>query len=113
MNLKKIHLILFLKPYYNWNAFNTKRVTCDVGKRWSYVLNLVISGLPSIPIQVNKTWKKSQTVLNLVISGMPSILWSKFYSRSSTSYVLNLVISGMPSIPAVVVTTPCESNNRF
>ena len=24
MNLKKIHLILFLKPYYNWNAFNTK-----------------------------------------------------------------------------------------
>ena len=23
MNLKKIHLILFLKPYYNWNAFNT------------------------------------------------------------------------------------------
>ena len=25
MNLKKIHLILFLKPYYNWNAFNTSR----------------------------------------------------------------------------------------
>ena len=24
MNLKKIHLILFLKPYYNWNAFNTE-----------------------------------------------------------------------------------------
>ena len=23
MNLKKIHLILFLKPYYNWTAFNT------------------------------------------------------------------------------------------
>ena len=24
MNLKKIHLILFLKPYYNWNTFNTQ-----------------------------------------------------------------------------------------
>ena len=23
MNLKKIHLILFLKPCYNWTAFNT------------------------------------------------------------------------------------------
>ena len=23
MNLKKIHLILFLKPYYKWTAFNT------------------------------------------------------------------------------------------
>ena len=35
MNLKKIHLILFLKPYYNWNAFNT------------------------LAMQANKTWKKS------------------------------------------------------
>ena len=25
MNLKKIHLILFLKPYYKWNTFNTKQ----------------------------------------------------------------------------------------
>ena len=24
MNLKKIHLILLLKPYYKWNAFNTR-----------------------------------------------------------------------------------------
>ena len=23
MNLEKIHLILFLKPCYKWNAFNT------------------------------------------------------------------------------------------
>ena len=23
MNLKKIHLILFLKPCYKWNTFNT------------------------------------------------------------------------------------------
>ena len=29
MNLKKIHLILFLKPYYKWNAFNT-----EVARRW-------------------------------------------------------------------------------
>lgn len=26
MNLKKIHLILFLKPYYKWTAFNTEEV---------------------------------------------------------------------------------------
>ena len=30
MNLKKIHLILFLKPYSNWNAFNT--FTLDIHK---------------------------------------------------------------------------------
>ena len=29
MNLKKIHLILFLKPYYNWNAFNTEFKNAD------------------------------------------------------------------------------------
>ena len=25
MNLEKIHLILFLKPYSNWTAFNTMK----------------------------------------------------------------------------------------
>ena len=47
MNLKKIHLILFLKPCYNWNTFNTHK-----GKQTSYqyfkVLNLIITGMHSI-----------------------------------------------------------------
>ena len=47
MSLKKIHLILFLKPCYNWNTFNT----IVIGS-WQFsftiVLNLVISGIPSI-----------------------------------------------------------------
>ena len=37
-------------------------------------------------------------VLNLVISGMPSILWYPTIPRCYASRVLNLVISGMPSI---------------
>ena len=36
------------KPYYNWNAFNTiimqKRKYCHT------VLNLIITGMPSIPL---------------------------------------------------------------
>ena len=36
MNLKKIHLILFLKLCYNWTAFNTESTftwieTCTIG----------------------------------------------------------------------------------
>ena len=29
MNLKKIHLILFLKPCYKWNTFNTSNTSPD------------------------------------------------------------------------------------
>ena len=29
MNLEKIHLILFFKPYYNWNTFNTSTPSTD------------------------------------------------------------------------------------
>ena len=47
MNLEKIHLILFLKPCYKWNAFNT----CSSLQRCCGiygVLNLIITGIPSI-----------------------------------------------------------------
>ena len=37
-------------------------------------------------------------VLNLVISGMPSIRMEVPMNRVNASFVLNLVISGMPSI---------------
>ena len=47
MNLEKIHLILFLKPYYNWNAFNTECIWSRI-YRHSDVLNLIITGIPSI-----------------------------------------------------------------
>ena len=38
------------------------------------------------------------SVLNLVISGIPSIHW-KLGASLSIDFVLNLVISGIPSIP--------------
>ena len=37
-------------------------------------------------------------VLNLVISGIPSIQFTKSYWLTSLQIVLNLVISGIPSI---------------
>ena len=40
-------------------------------------------------------------VLNLVISGMPSIPEYYRYSSEDMAEVLNLVISGMPSIPPI------------
>ena len=35
------------KPYYNWNTFNTKGIN-DALKEKSSVLNLIITGIPSI-----------------------------------------------------------------
>ena len=54
MNLEKIHLILFLKPCYKWNTFNTISDSDETSSEY-YVLNLVISGIPSIR---NKRLKK-------------------------------------------------------
>ena len=87
------------------------------------VLNLVISGIPSILVlELLQKWLKSSTVLNLVISGIPSIQspanspnlrekrfkpcykWNTFNTKLATNgkqplnQVLNLVISGIPSI---------------
>ena len=38
---------LGFKPYYNWNTFNTKGIN-DALKEKSSVLNLIITGIPSI-----------------------------------------------------------------
>ena len=35
------------KPYYNWNTFNTK-VLEKLKEFWKTVLNLIITGIPSI-----------------------------------------------------------------
>ena len=63
------------KPYYNWNAFNTFKKE----KKWlnmysTQVLNLIITGMPSIQNIWYLSFSKSSFVLNLIITGMPSIL---------------------------------------
>ena len=69
-------------------------------KTTKQVLNLVISGIPSILYQIFLYEKHLVLVLNLVISGIPSIQRGyKYYN--SQAYVLNLVISGIPSILAM------------
>ena len=61
------------KPCYKWNAFNTEKFRC-CGRNRPRVLNLVISGMPSIQNEIPVVEKMTPMVLNLVISGMPSIL---------------------------------------
>ena len=85
------------------------------------VLNLVISGIPSIQKRIswkqnkwgsfkpcykwntfntkksNERFERCFSVLNLVISGIPSIPL-KVFCDAENKNVLNLVISGIPSI---------------
>ena len=97
MNLKKIHLILFLKPYYNWTAFNTQVKTPFEVTGEYRVLNLIITGLPSIHDTVNKR-------LTNIKSFKPCYKWNTFNTETDICLtddefpVLNLVISGIPSI---------------
>ena len=59
------------KPCYKWNTFNTGEfISLDSDPK---VLNLVISGIPSILVFYTQPAPLA-TVLNLVISGIPSIL---------------------------------------
>ena len=89
---------LCFKPCYKWNTFNTSEVKSIKSVKF-LVLNLIISGIPSIPWNWTIYFKRGWIVLNLVINGIPSILNSKnklfihFYAE-----VLNLVINGIPSI---------------
>ena len=48
MNLKKIHFILFLKPCYKRTAFNTEKHELENEIFPFEVLNLIITGIPSI-----------------------------------------------------------------
>ena len=58
------------KPCYKWNTFNTgnQRFASEM----NIVLNLVISGIPSI-LNITLTLENGNIVLNLIITGMPSI----------------------------------------
>ena len=60
------------KPCYKWNTFNTK-VYAKYTLGAVAVLNLVISGIPSILKELEEKGYVV-VVLNLVISGIPSIL---------------------------------------
>ena len=77
-------VILGFKPCYKWNTFNTSN-TMDSSLCYYVVLNLVISGIPSIPCnQYGPSlciW-----VLNLVISGIPSIRTGKDLIFQSYSF---------------------------
>ena len=42
------HLRLRFKPYYNWNTFNTT-IHKQLNFKGGIVLNLIITGIPSIP----------------------------------------------------------------
>ena len=66
------------------------------------VLNLVISGIPSIP-------EMKDVVIKLMESFKPCYKWNTFntigglvWSLESDN-VLNLVISGIPSIPLILI----------
>ena len=110
------------KPCYKWNTFNTTNTGLFRLSDISLVLNLVISGIPSILTETIKEfdntlasfkpcykWNTFNTyledgtvletgkVLNLVISGIPSIHFKEMVKRR-VPIVLNLVISGIPSI---------------
>ena len=84
------------KPCYKWNTFNT-RMNDTKRTENNVVLNLVISGIPSIQYLRLHLHLQDIVVLNLVISGIPSILQKKL-DKIAGCLVLNLVISGIPSI---------------
>ena len=59
------------KPYYKWNTFNTEKHAKQKFLN-KCVLNLIISGIPSIPVSYVGVMDEN-FVLNLIISGIPSI----------------------------------------
>ena len=70
------------------------------------VLNLIITGIPSIHKLENRDITvRAYKVLNLIITGIPSILIDKD-GAVIKDYVLNLIITGIPSILILDIT--CE-----
>ena len=61
------------KPCYKWITFNTVKYAATTMGDDIIVLNLVINGLPSIPLRKIKGQNLKNFVLNLVINGLPSI----------------------------------------
>ena len=86
------------KPYYNWNTFNTE-VKLDQEDILKLVLNLIITGIPSIPVAT------ALTDNSLVDGFKPYYNWNTFNTTISPDImhaqpveVLNLIITGIPSI---------------
>ena len=46
--LERLNCSLSFKPYYNWNTFNTMSVIISLKLQSKLVLNLIITGIPSI-----------------------------------------------------------------
>ena len=66
--------MICFKPYYNWNTFNTKSSKEVISGKYR-VLNLIITGIPSILGGKEMNVEKFKNcVLNLIITGIPSIL---------------------------------------
>ena len=84
------------KPYYKWNTFNTDAMA-KVLNNAMIVLNLIINGIPSIPLS-------SLYATHAARSGFkPYYKWNTFNTQLAESSrddlaVLNLIINGIPSI---------------
>ena len=68
----------------------------NLSKDYLKVLNLVISGIPSIRL-LWWLYARRIFVLNLIITGVPLIQNEK-RTKWKTMWVLNLIITGLPSI---------------
>ena len=68
-----LNIFKSFKPCYKWNTFNTWFKSMYILLASVSVLNLVISGIPSILVNIDEKEVSLETVLNLVISGIPSI----------------------------------------
>ena len=100
-------LFLSFKPCYKWNTFNTLKLFLG-NTRVVIVLNLVINGIPSIPLF------KSINILSAIISFKPCYKWNTFNTFLLTELkffppnVLNLVINGIPSILSAILFLRCS-----
>ena len=88
--------MLSFKPYYNWNTFNTNSEECTITLECR-VLNLIITGIPSILSMQEYMQKVNQ-------SFKPYYNWNTFNTENAKlvnalpTEVLNLIITGIPSI---------------
>ena len=84
------------KPYYNWNTFNTEYN--NYCKRRCIVLNLIITGIPSIPKRNCKQKRKCKKGFKPYYNWNTFNTEKIFISKRMLLLVLNLIITGIPSI---------------
>ena len=86
ISLRQLSKSISFKPCYKWNTFNTGEIEVDRINDTYIVLNLVISGIPSIRQRCRSRRSREIKVLNLVISGIPSIQKEIVYAFSEEGY---------------------------